>query len=75
MNDRGNFHERLSRLEEAMNKIEEDRIRADERERIERLRAQARMNRWRRAWEFFKVVLSPIIAAVATALVMQHVQK
>ena len=58
-----------------MNKIEEDRIRADERERVELLRLQARINRWRRLWEFFKVALSPIIAAVATALIMQYVQK
>lgn len=29
----------------------------------------------RRMWEFFKVVLSPIIAAVVTAIVMQYIQK
>ena len=52
-----------------------ERIRSEERTRIEIELAEARLKKMRRMWEFFKVVLSPIIAAVVTAIVMQYIQK
>lgn len=62
-----NTEERIARLEGFMNKFEEERIRSEERTRIEIELAEARLKKMRRMWEFFKVVLSPIIAAVVTA--------
>lgn len=70
-----NIEERIARLEGFMNKFEEERIRSEERTRIEIELAEARLKKMRRMWEFFKVVLSPIIAAVVTAIVMQYIQK
>ncbi len=70
-----NTEERIARLEGFMNKFEEERIRSEERTRIEIELAEARLKKMRRMWEFFKVVLSPIIAAVVTAMVMQYIQK
>ena len=70
-----NTEERIARLEGFMNKSEEERIRREERTRIESEHAEERLKKMRRMWEFFKVVLSPIIAAVVTAIVMQYIQK
>lgn len=70
-----NIEERIARLEGFMNKFEEERIRSEERTRVEIELAEARLKKMRRMWEFFKVVLSPIIAAVVTAIVMQYIQK
>ena len=70
-----NIEERIARLEGFMHKFEEERIRSEERTRVEIELAEARLKKMRRMWEFFKVVLSPIIAAVVTAIVMQYIQK
>ena len=70
-----NTEERTARLESFMNKFEEERIRGEERTRIEIELAEARLKKMRRMWEVFQVVLSPIIAAVVTAIVMQYIQK
>lgn len=66
-----NIEERIARLEGFMNKFEEERIRSEERTRVEIELAEARLKKMRRMWEFFKVV----IAAVVTAIVMQYIQK
>ena len=52
-----NTEERIARLEGFMNKFEEERIRSEERTRIEIELAEARLKKMRRMWEFFKVVL------------------
>lgn len=55
-----------------MNRLEEERIRSEERSRMEIELYEARMKRMRCMWEFFKVVLSPVIASIVTALLMRY---
>lgn len=55
-----------------MDRLNEEKIRADERKKVELAIMKARMERWRKAWEVFKVVLSPVIASVLTAVIMRY---
>ena len=54
-----NIEERIARLEGFMNKFEEERIRSEERTRIEIELAEARLKKMRRMWEFFKGSTEP----------------
>ncbi len=69
MNDK-RLNERLRRLEMFMSTLNEEKIRKDERLRIALEAEKRRMDRWRKVWEFFKVVLSPVLAAIVTATLM-----
>ena len=63
---------RVRKLETFMDRLNEEKIRADERKKVELAIMKARMERWRKAWEVFKVVLSPVIASVLTAVIMRY---
>lgn len=63
---------RVRKLEAFMDRLNEEKIRADERKKVELAIMKARMERWRKAWEVFKVVLSPVIASVLTAVIMRY---
>lgn len=63
---------RVRKLETFMDRLNEEKIRADERKKVELAIMKARMERWRKAWEVFKVVLSPVIASVLMAVIMRY---
>lgn len=63
---------RVKRLEEFMDRLNEERIREDERKKVELAILKSRMERWRKAWEVFKVVVSPVLASILTAIIMRY---
>lgn len=50
----------------------EEKIRADERQKIIKQQKQDRAKRRDKMWEFFKVVVGPVIASIVTALIIKY---
>ncbi len=63
---------RLEILERFMQSEIEEKIRADERQKIIKQQKQDRAKRRDKMWEFFKVVVGPVIASVVTALIIKY---
>ena len=63
---------RLEILERFMQSEIEEKIRADERQKIIKQQKQDKVKRRDKMWEFFKVVVGPVIASVVTALIIKY---